>query len=208
VQCTDCGSEWPDGAVLCVECGLNFQTGKRLQTVRGKSKKGVTEVWDRDLRGSTPRRRIVSGIVFLVVLSVLLVVLPFIPQLGGFGLVILGVPVYLFGFLATLLLCGSFTLVRVEPGRGGNTVLTIYRYFFFVPCSKRTYRLRDFKTLWTDHYMTGDADQAEDVLTLDLGGDEYDVLARVRVFQGADEIAMRQLCELLQEAGGLEIKRR
>src|SRR5262249_36582056 len=117
VQCTHCGSEWPDDAVLCVQCGLNFQTGQRLQTVRGRRKKEVARTLDRDLRGSTPRKRIISGVVFLVVLSVLLVVLPFIPGVGSAGLVIFGVPVYLVGVLAALLRCGSFTRVRVEPGR-------------------------------------------------------------------------------------------
>ena len=31
--CPDCGNTLPEGAVICVKCGLNLKTGQKLQTV-------------------------------------------------------------------------------------------------------------------------------------------------------------------------------
>lgn len=32
-QCPSCRQEWPEDAVVCVNCGYNFETGKKLKTV-------------------------------------------------------------------------------------------------------------------------------------------------------------------------------
>src|SRR5262245_60981996 len=34
-KCPQCKREWPSETVVCVECGYNFQTGKRMRTVHG-----------------------------------------------------------------------------------------------------------------------------------------------------------------------------
>ncbi|QEG22746.1 hypothetical protein MFFC18_26290 [Mariniblastus fucicola] len=45
--CPDCGTEITPGAVLCVECGFNLETGKRLRTARenaeGEVDTGLTD---------------------------------------------------------------------------------------------------------------------------------------------------------------------
>jgi hypothetical protein len=208
MRCTDCGSEWPDDAVLCVQCGLDFRTGRRLATVRGRSQQDVAAAWDRDLSGWASRVRVITTVVFLVVLTGLLVAVPFIPQLELPGLLILGLPVYLISVPLILYVWGGYTRIQIDPGGERGPVLTVRRYFFFLPRAHHTYRLRDFQAVWTDYYLAGSDDLAHDVFLLDLGGGDYDILARVRVYEGNSEATMHELCDLLQQAGGLEIKRR
>jgi hypothetical protein len=32
VRCPECQSDWPTGTEVCIECGYNFRTGKKLKT--------------------------------------------------------------------------------------------------------------------------------------------------------------------------------
>ena len=50
MNCPECEASLPDDAVLCVSCGLNLKTGRRLKTT--KKRKRLAE-WDRD-RGGRP----------------------------------------------------------------------------------------------------------------------------------------------------------
>jgi hypothetical protein len=42
LRCPECGRAWPHDTVLCVACGYNFQTGKRLRTVHGGVERTTT----------------------------------------------------------------------------------------------------------------------------------------------------------------------
>jgi hypothetical protein len=56
--CADCGAALPAGAVVCVECGLNLKTGRRLE-VNTKSLPPAPAATLRTASGSTPRGGVV-----------------------------------------------------------------------------------------------------------------------------------------------------
>ncbi|MCI0464280.1 MAG: zinc ribbon domain-containing protein [Gemmataceae bacterium] len=204
MQCPACDEPLPDDAVLCVNCGLNLQTGKRLKTVVTKERK-VIQGWDRDLGGRPIRMRFVLAAILGGVATVAAVV-------GGALLplehrVLIALLVWLVCGLTIVGVLGTFTRVRVRQDGKGNIVVGIAPSFFFIKLGERTTKLSKFNALWTDYRVVEDSEGGTvwERQILELGSDRTD--RRLRVFHGSNGDRMRELCDILEDLGNLEVRR-
>ncbi len=202
MNCPKCDASLPDDAVLCVNCGLHLKSGRRLKTEKKRKKLGE---WDYDRGGRPVGWRgtvaatvlivlVIAGIVFTLVADV-----PHKNVLAG-GVFLLAVP-------AVAGLVGTFTRVRLTRDAKGGAAIALTGYVLFLPVAKKVYALRRFKAVWVDYAAGMTQDQA-DTFYLTLGGEWHDHEPRVLIYRGTDEEKMQEFCDMLVDAGGLEIKRK
>jgi hypothetical protein len=98
---------------------------------------------------------------------------------------------------------GTVTRYRVFRNVRGKPYLTITRKVLFIPLGSKTYDLSDYRAVLTD-FAPGN-DEAPDVFYLEL---ESRRGRDVRIFRASDEEKMKELIDLVAQAGRLEIKRK
>lgn len=98
---------------------------------------------------------------------------------------------------------GSYWRYRVFRDGRGRPRLNVTRKMFFLPLRNSTYDLSTFRAVLTD-FVAGDGENP-DVFTLYLDGPGK---RPVRIFCASGEEKMKELLDLVAQAGRLEIRRR
>jgi hypothetical protein len=98
---------------------------------------------------------------------------------------------------------GSYRRFAVERSEHGDLLLTIRRWFLFLPTGTRYVELKDYSWLYTD--FTPGTDRSPDYYYLDLEGSRVPV---IHLYSGSDDDKMRELIEMLQAATTLTLERR
>jgi DNA-directed RNA polymerase subunit M/transcription elongation factor TFIIS len=141
-QCPECTEPMAADAVVCIVCGFNRATGKRLKTVTQR----IARRWD---TGNFPLPARLSVFVGLVALAVAC----FIPALDRNDpeMVALGVSIPLVGALLGGLLLGTFHRVTVTTDPQGTPILVQNGWIYFIPSSRFILDLTDFRTIRLTH---------------------------------------------------------
>jgi hypothetical protein len=145
-KCPGCKREWPLDAVICVDCGYNFETGRKMKT-----------------KYKVPDRVLDVGAVW----------------------------------------AGTYTRYRVYRDARGKPRLDITKKFLFLPVGGASHDLSAYRAVLTD-YAVGDEEESVGTFYLKLAGPGQ---REVRIFRSSDEEAMKELIDLVVQAGRLEIKR-
>jgi hypothetical protein len=98
---------------------------------------------------------------------------------------------------------GSYRRFAVERSEHGDLLLTIRRWFLFLPMGIRYVELKDYSWLYTD--FTPGSDRTPDYYYLDLEGSR---VPRISLYSGSNDDKMRELIEMLQGAATLTVERR
>jgi hypothetical protein len=98
---------------------------------------------------------------------------------------------------------GSYRRFAVERSEHGDLLLSIRRWFLFLPMGIRYVELKDYSSLYTDY--TPGSDRTPDYYYLDLEGARVPV---IHLYSGTDDDKMRELIEMLQGAAPLRVERR
>jgi hypothetical protein len=186
--------------VLCIQCGYDVRSGKRLRT-SGPS----------DERHWVTGREVGVQIAYIIgILAVILAVaLLHLPPANRALVGVLGVAV------AFLLGLGSF--VRISLKRDGKGVwrLTKQRSIAFIPCPPRTVNLRHYDAVYVDcragppltwHSVLLQDGRQLDVYMLELGGKR--VRNPLRIYRGMSETTMKEIIDALQGLAGLAVERK
>jgi hypothetical protein len=205
LQCPSCSQTLPDDAVLCVNCGLNLETGQRLRTVVKRKKRRAIQGWDRDMGGRPIHMRYILAACLgaAAVAATVLVGLLLESQYR----VLIALLVLLACAVTIVGVVGTFTRVRVRQDGKGDIVVGLAQRLFFLPVGEQTAKLSKFNALWTDYSAIEDAEgnPGWERYTLDLGSDRTG--RRLRVFRGGNSDRMRELCDILEGLGELEVRR-
>jgi hypothetical protein len=100
-------------------------------------------------------------------------------------------------------LLGTRTRYRVSRGVRGKPWLSVSQTLFSIPLGTRNYDLSAYRAILTD-CAVGD-EESSDVFYLELEGPGE---RSVNIFRSSNEEAMRELLDLVVQAGRLEIKRK
>jgi hypothetical protein len=137
--CPGCGRFLAPEAVLCIDCGYNRQTGKRLRTVSRRMRR----MWY--LGGfSSP-----ASIVVVAVLYLFLIVLGFASESLAAGLLLL-----LAGAVPSVLLLGTFTRIIVTRDADGRPVVIRDRWAAFLRYSHAEIDLEEYRVIRLGHQDT------------------------------------------------------
>src|SRR5262245_8515931 len=194
--CPSCGADLPDAAVLCIDCGYDFRSGKKRQTVSRRIKRTI---------GSDPTTpgRITFAVVFVLGALAFMAVLPLFevdPEDWGF---------YYFPTLSLLLLASAVGL-----GTGSRTVITRTRkghpemvqqsWICFLPTSTRHFDLEEWDGVYFDCVVSGD--RTPDLYIVELGRNNRNEFATV--YAGRSEQMMQALGEAIKDVAGLRLERK
>jgi hypothetical protein len=219
-NCPACGAATNAGAVVCLDCGFNRQTGKRLKTV---SRRVAFRLYSGGLHPAT-RAAVLAGL-----LGLLSIPLWTVPEIAENAL-----SYFVYATLAVLLLLllGTFHRRTVTTDPQGRPVLLKHTWFGFVPTGWSAVELRDYHTIRLTHAGGGGVETGAGLVfpraaqgclmgglgglvvagmlrpsgaglfTLEIRGDD-DFVDPVRVYRGRSERTMRRLGDALEEIAGL-----
>jgi hypothetical protein len=175
------------GAVVCLDCGFNRQTGKRLKTV---SRRVTFRLYSGGLHPAA-RAAVLAGL-----LGLFSIPLWSVPEIAENALSYL-----VYGTLAALLLLllGTFHRRTVTTDPQGRPVLLKHTWFGFVPTGWSAVELRDYHTIRLTHALRP---SGAGLFTLEIRGDD-DFVDPIRVYRGRSERTMRRLGDALEEIAGL-----
>jgi hypothetical protein len=209
-------------AVLCIDCGFNRKTGKKLKTVSQRFERH----WD-DGNFSLTARAITCGILFVVCVTPLLVGILVEEPGGTTSLGPLGVILLTIWTFILLPLCGTFKRVIVTRDRDSRPIVIRRWWIFFLPVSNIVTDLEGYKRLRTAANSQPETSSIILIIVLFLlcgiPGLIYAViragrvtvsleivpdhdgppLPPVRVYRGSNELIMRQIGDTLQDIGGM-----
>jgi hypothetical protein len=219
--CPGCHKVLARGAVLCVDCGIDLRTGRRLKTVRDA--------------GRAYERRWDSGAP-LVVRLVLFLVLEFLCFLVGALTrdLILAVLIVFTATVFLALLLGTFITLRLKRTGNGKVLLTRVIHLFFIPAIRTEFNLQRYDALQVADSGAGFGPVGWIILIgttllllpfgvvpgllwwywaltrqnfrLDLNSDRRD--NPVKVYWTHSDSTLRDIADTLQEAAGLRVERR
>jgi hypothetical protein len=98
---------------------------------------------------------------------------------------------------------GTYTRYRVFRSERGKPFLTVSRKLLFLPLGSSTYDLSAYRSILTD-FVAGH-DESPDVFYLQLDGPGK---RPVTIFRSSDEVGMKDLIDMVAQAGHLEVKRK
>jgi DNA-directed RNA polymerase subunit M/transcription elongation factor TFIIS len=139
-QCPECTEPMAADAVVCIVCGFNRATGKRLKTVTQR----IARRWD---TGNFPLPARIAVFASLLVAS-------FIPALlnrNDPDTLIFCFLIPLVGALLGGLLLGTFHRVAVTTDSQGTPILVQNGWIYFIPSSRFILDLTDFRTIRFTH---------------------------------------------------------
>jgi ssDNA-binding Zn-finger/Zn-ribbon topoisomerase 1 len=219
-QCPECNEPMAGDAVVCIVCGFNRATGKRLKTVSQR----VARRWDTGNFPLPARLVVFFGLVGGCFIPVLLNRND--PEALTLCLLIPAAGAALGG-----LLLGTFHRVTVTTDCQGTPILLQNGWIFFVPSSSFTLDLTDFRTirlahressagpmalllafglcllgglpaiLWSVHLLHGNLFTLDVLSRLDVDGGP--MLEPFTVYHGRSEALARGIGDALEQIGGL-----
>jgi hypothetical protein len=209
--CPECGSALAPDAVLCIQCGFNRQTGKRLRTVSQR----LTRHFQPQPPSYVPR--LVIFCVFTLVLRLL-----FLPSAGkmGFPSTMLLWPVA-WGLAALGL--GTFSRLTLTRDRIGRPMLLTRQWVAFLPGGRSERDLSIYTTIRLGHKPGGSVLGfllaflligvfalllRRDTFTLEIAGElprdrDDPHVEPVALYRGPSEERMKALGKALEEVAGL-----
>jgi len=98
---------------------------------------------------------------------------------------------------------GTFTRYRVFRNAKGKPSLMVSRRFLFIPLGNKTYDLTGFRAILTD-CVVGDEEEGGEVYYLTLEGPRW---GKVKLLRSSNERKWREVLDMVQQAGRLEVKR-
>jgi hypothetical protein len=208
--CPACGSAMASDAVLCIECGFNLKTGKRLRTVKQRFER----CWDGS--GFPLWGRLVAfGVLFAVCLVPLL-----------FDSLELAALLFLVWGVVFVPLLGIFKRVIITRNRAGKPVLVLRWFVFFIPCPPTVVYLGEgYERIRTGARVGAGVSLSvvllfllcgipgliyaiiranQTVVTLEVAGSHTgEQVEPILVYRGTNEATMRQIGDTLKSIGGL-----
>ncbi len=209
--CPSCGSFVAPGAVVCIDCGFNRQTGKQLRTVSRRFQRH----WD---SGAFPFwARVVVAAVLLPACAAPLLTEE--PDIGGALLTAWA--------LIFVPLLGTLKRIIITRNPDGRAVLVLQSWVAFIPCGRRVTDLEDYPRIRLGA-GAGTYDWAATLylvllfllcgipgliyalirartprVTLEVVGDHGGPdVEPVLVYRGSSEATMRQIGDTLKEVAG------
>jgi hypothetical protein len=208
--CPECGVGMAPGAVVCIECGFNRQTGKRLRTV---SRRVVRHFYP---SGLSILGRVIAFVLLLVPVAVL--------AWGMFRDMPTRAVFMTGGAASLLLLLGTMTRLTLTRDSAGKPVLVTRRWVCFVPAEHSTRDLSEYTTIRLGrrdglpsaaHYLLAvlllgvwAMGRKYETYSVEIDA-EFDVdgtppaVERVLLYRGVHDRHMRELGDMLQEVAGL-----
>jgi hypothetical protein len=130
--CPGCGRFLDPGAVICLDCGFNRQTGKQLRTVSRRF----------------DRRWYLGGVFSPAAVAIVVILYLF---LGAVGLLFEDLLAALFGLalgvVPSVLLLGTFTRIRITRDRDGRALVLRDRWIAFIPAGHKEILLEGYTTI-------------------------------------------------------------
>jgi hypothetical protein len=208
--CPECGVGMAPGAVVCIECGFNRQSGKRMQTV---SRRVARQFYP---SGLSVLGRLIAFVLLLV---------PAAALAWGVSRELPTRAIFVCSVAALLLLTmGTVTRLTLTRDSAGKPILITRRWVCFLPVPPSTRDLSEYTTIRFDR-RDGAPSAAHYLLAVVLLGvwamgrkyetyfveidAEFDVdgtppsVERVVLYRGVHDQRMRELGEMLKEVAGL-----
>jgi hypothetical protein len=135
--CPNCDKDCAPDALICIDCGYDFQTGKKHKTRH----QPYQATWKDPV--SLPFR-----LAIFLLLSAASVSLVFLHR--RYGAISVGIIVLVLGVCM-----GKFRRVTLSRGPDGKAWLKIQRWFFFIPWPRQTFNLHRFKNVVLEYAGSG-----------------------------------------------------
>jgi hypothetical protein len=212
--CPSCRKVLSPGAVLCVDCGYDFRTGRQLETAHER----FEQAWDTGLQ--LPLR--------LGLLAALEFVCLFVAALTGDAL--WGLAVFFAGSVFLVLLLGTYIKLHLVRTTKGKVLLTRTWCVCFIPAIRHQVNVRSYDRILIDasgidwgpililvlmFLLCGIPGILLLAWRLNYGPARFHVYLKndrrreeFSLFHGADDKQMREVVETLEELTGLRIDRR
>jgi hypothetical protein len=182
--------------VLCIDCGYDLRTGKKLKTVSRRFERTF------GFNPATPAR-VGFAVVFILGALFFTAVVPLHelnPEHWGF---------FFFPVMALLLLVLAVALgtggrITVTRSRKGHPELTRQAWFCFLPTFLNTFDLREWEAVYFNCVIGGD--RSPDLYILELGRNRRDEF--IVLYSGRDEETMKALGDAIKEVSGLRLERK
>jgi ribosomal protein L40E len=181
--CPGCKADLPREAVICIHCGFDLRTGKKLasEKSRRRPKRRLQRLWDGDMAMTT--RIVITAVVLgILLLSAVLIAIE-ADAIGALVVFVLFAPMVVLGL-------GTFTRTELTTNTREEPVIRLTRRCCFIVYEQKTHNPRKFDRISLEHQGEGTGSMVLVFLLLFCLCGVVPALVYVFAFSGRFQVAL------------------